>query len=256
MIKTVIIDAQKSIREKIASLLSDQGDIKVLAHGKDGYDALKLIGSLKPDIAILDNNLEFIDGEEIPPLLRARSPSTAVVILTAKISDYQLYRAVFNEVAGFIHKEADMATLPWILKCISEGGYFISPSFASRVMHLLAMRNWNSIDVYLSGGEPRAIRTLAAGSTDRTLAKKSLESAKEKFLPREDPTGYLSKTELQILTCVGEGNTSNEIAQTLHLAVGTVRNYISAVMHKTGLQSRSQMVRYAFQYGLVPLGKR
>ena len=148
MIKIVIIDAQKQVRDRIMSFLSAQGDIKVLAHGKDGYDALKLIGGFKPDIALLDNHLEYIEGEEIPPLLRARSPLTAVAILTEKISDYQLYRAVSNEVAGFIHKETDMETLPWILKCISEGGSFISPSLAARVMHLMSMMSGNTPDVY------------------------------------------------------------------------------------------------------------
>jgi len=242
MIKVVIIDAHKQIRDRVISLLSAEGNIKVLGHEKDGYDALKLIGSLKPDIAILDNHLDYIDGEEIPPLLRARSPSTSVAILTAEISDYQLYRAVSNEVAGFIHKETDMDTLPWILKYISEGGCFISPSLAARIMHLLAMMDWNSIDVYLP--------------VDRTLAKTRRERTKEKFLCREDPTSYLSKTELQILTYLGEGKSSGEIAKSLHLAVGTVRNYISTVMQKTGLRSRSEMVRFAFEYDLVPLGKR
>jgi len=241
MIEIVIIDAQKQIRDSITALLSDQKEIKVMADGKDGYDALKLVGRLKPDIAILDNHLEYIEGEEIPPLLRARSPSTAVAILTAKISDYQLFRAVHNEVAGVIHKEMDLDTLPWILKCISEGRSFISPSLAARVMHLLSLMHWNSIDFYLPA--------------DMVSPKTPLECVKEKLLSREDPADYLSKTELQIFTSIGEGDSSAEIAKNLHLAVGTVRNYISSIMHKTGLHSRSQMVRYAVQYGLVPLGR-
>ena len=239
MVRTVIIDAKKDVRDRIISLLAGQKDIKVLAYGKDGYDALKLVGSLKPDITILDNNLDYIEGEEIPPLIRARSPSTAVAILTAKISDFQLYRAVSNEVSGFIHKDTDMDTLPWILKCISQGGCFISPSFAGRVMHLLSMMNWNSIDVYLSAHA-------AAGES-------ACRGVNDKFTFRNDPAGYLSKTELMILTSVGEGFSSRDIARNLGLSEGTVRNYISIVMRKTGLRSRPQMVRYAFQHGLVPL---
>jgi len=235
MIKMVIIEGQKEIRDRITSILSAQEDFQVVAYGKDAYDALKFVGSLKPDIAILDNHLEYMDGEEIPPLLRARSPSTAVVILTAKTSNFQLYRAATNEVSGLIHKEADIDSLPWILKCIFDGGCFISPSLAAKVLHLFAGVNWNTINIRF---------TLPVNAP--------LKHIREKVPPREDPAGYLSKTELQILTCIGEGNTSNEIAESLHLAVGTVRNYISSVMHKTGLHSRSEMVRYAFKYGLVP----
>ena len=241
MIKTVIIDSNKQNREKIDSVLSTGGDIKVLAHGKDGYDALKLISSLKPDIAILDNQLEFIEGEEIPPLLRARSPFTAVVILIAMVSDYQLYRAVSNNVSGFVHKETDLDTLPMILKYIFEGRYFISPDLAGRILQLLSAAE---------------VRGLSSKPCSNTLVKKRQKQCPEPvFSSMKDPTGFLSKMELHILTAIGEGHDSTEIAKKLDLAVGTVRNYISCIMHKTGLQSRSQMVRYAFQYGLVPLGK-
>jgi len=235
MIKVVVIEGQKEMKDRIASILSVREDFQVLAYGKDAYDALKLIGRLKPDIAILDNHLEYMEGEEIPPLLRARSPATAAVILTAKTSDFQLHKAVANEVSGLVHKETDLDSLPWILKCISDGGCFISPSLAARVIHIFAAENRNTISpcFNLPGRAP-------------------LKSVKEKVPAREDPARYLSKTELQILTRIGEGNSSDEIADNLHLAIGTVRNYISALMHKTGLRNRSQMVRYAFKYGLVP----
>ena len=237
MITTVIVNAQKKERDRLSSLLSVQGDIRVLAHGKDGYDALKFIGSLKPDIAIIDTHLEFIDGEEIPPLLKARSPSTAVVILTSRISDQQLYKAVYNEVSGFVHKETDIDKFPWILKCISRGECFISPYFAAKVLHLFSFINWNSVGLYLPMESPSV--------------KKPPKRSKDRFPNPDDPAGYLSKTELMILARIGEGSTSSEIARELDLAVGTVRNYISGVMRKARLSSRSQMVRCAFRYGLV-----
>jgi DNA-binding NarL/FixJ family response regulator len=64
---------------------------------------------------------------------------------------------------------------------------------------------------------------------------------------------HLSRTDLEILTHIGKGETSAEIAENLNLATTTVRNYISAVLHKTGLRNRTQMVRYALEHGLVPL---
>jgi len=228
LIGTVIINPKKQDREKVSSTLSNHGEIKVLAQGKDAYDALKLIGNLKPDIAILDTNIEFIDGEEIPPLIKSRSPKTGVIILIAKISDYQLFRAASNRVSGFVHKETDLDKLGEIVKTIHNGGCFISPAIAARVLGLLAAnRSMSEAELRTNGNE--------AGSFAL------------------DPTKYLSKTELRILTCIGEGYASGEIAKKLNLAVGTVRNYISSIMRKVGLNSRSQMVRYSLQYGLVSL---
>jgi len=241
MINIVIVNTQKQDRDNISTLLSVQEDIKVLAHGKDGYDALKLIGCLKPDIAILDNHLEFIDGEEIPPLLKARSPSTAIVIMAAKISDNQLRRAVINEVSGFICKETDMETLPGILTRISEGGCFISPLLASRVLQLLAATD----------RKDKEMGHNAVGHV-KPAVKKPPNSGYTKFFPSQDPAGYLSKMELNILTRIGEGRSSGEIAKSLGLAIGTVRNYISSIMRKTGVSNRSQMTRYAYSYALLP----
>jgi len=239
LISTVIVSPQKHERERMASLLSAEGEIKILAHGKDGYDALKLIGSHKPDIAILDNNLEFIDGEEIPPLLRARSPSTAVVIVVAKMSDYQLYKAATNEVSGIVNKEADLDSLPVILKNVYEGKCFISSVLASRVLRLLCSLNYKGAGLY--------------SSVENKGQNKPAETIDALFLSGDDPAKYLSRTELKILVEIGEGHASTEIAKNLGLAVGTVRNYISSVMHKTGMNNRPQMVRYAYSCGLVPL---
>ena len=242
MINTVIINAQKHDRDKIMALLAG-ADFKVMAHGKDGYDALKLIGSLKPDIAILDNHLDFINGEEIPPLLKVRSPSTAVVIMTAKISDHQLRRAAANRVSGFICKETDMDGLPGILTGISRGGSFISPILAARILQLIAAMDRNGRG------------SLTAARSGNSAVKNPEGNREPKLLSGDDPAGYLSKIELRILTYIGEGWTSAEIAKSLNFAVGTIRNYVSSIMRKTGLSNRSQMARFAYSFGLIPLNK-
>jgi two-component system response regulator DegU len=223
----------------MVAMLSAEGEIEILAHGKDGYDALKLIGSHKPDIAVLDNNLDFIDGEEIPPLLKARSPSTAVVIVVAKMSDYQLYKAATNEVSGIVNKDDDLDLLPEILKDVSEGKCFISSVLASRVLRLLCSLSYRGAGLYTP--------------IESKCQNKQAETIDALFLSGDDPAKYLSRTELRILVEIGEGHASSEIAQNLGLAVGTVRNYISSVMHKTGMNNRPQMVRYAYSCGLVPM---
>ena len=239
MIRTVVINTQKQDREKLVSLLSADGDIKVLASGRDGYDAIKLIGSLKPDIAILDNHLEFIKGEEITPVLKLHSPSTAVVVMVGRISDYQLFRAASNDVSGLVHKETDLNALPRIVRLIAKGGCFISQALAGRVLRLLSLTNPENAAKHNHD---------ANKSRNKIPAKLSIKS-----LSPEDPTETLNRMELRILAHIGEGLTSTEIAKRLDLVVGTVRNYISSIMRKTGLHNRSQLARYAFRCGIVPL---
>ena len=239
MLNTVIINGQKQDLDKNIASLMTKGDINIVAQGKDGYDALKLIGNLKPDMAILDNQLDFIEKEEIPPLLKARSPSTAIILLMTKISDHQLLRVVSSEVSALVLKETDMDLFPRILKSITEGGCFISPLLATRVLHFLSEMNRKGNGVY--------------HTSNKLPAKTLLDNINTKFPTGNDPTSCLNKTELRILTHIGEGFTSNEIARNMDLAAGTVRNYTSTVKRKIGLRSRTQMIFYAFQYGLVPL---
>jgi DNA-binding NarL/FixJ family response regulator len=239
MIRTIVINTQKQDREKLVSLLSADGDIKILASGRDGYDAIKLIGSLKPDIAILDNHLEFIKGEEITPVLKLHSPSTAVVVMVGRISDYQLFRAASNEVSGLVHKETDLIALPRIVRSISRGGCYISQTLASRVLRLLSMSNPENANKH---------NPAASKSRNKIPAKLNI-----KILSVDDPTRTLNRTELKVLALLGEGLTSPEIAEKLDLVIGTVRNSISSIMRKTGLHNRSKLARYAFRCGIVPL---
>ena len=229
MINAVIIDHHKQERDRIAAILSEEGSIKILAQGKDGYDALKLAGSLKPDVVILENRLEFIEGGEIPPLLKARSPSTLVLILVEKISDNELYRAASNKVSGFVNKETDLNILPDALKCASSGGCFISPDLAVRILHLFSVMSEKG-------------RLPAAAIKRQQLPQIS---------PSKDPAGYLSKADLAILTHLCKGLSSDEIACRLCLTVGTIRNHVSSLMNKLGLKSRTQLVCYAYNNGLA-----
>lgn len=231
MITTVIIDARKQDRDRITALLAKEGNIKVLAQGKDGYDALKLAGSLKPDVLIMDNHLDFIEGGEASSLLKARSPLTMIVILARRISDYQLYIAAANMVSGLVHKETDLDMLPEVLKYISNGECFISPALAAGILRILSSMNGKFLNPAPGTSKKSA---LAAG-----------------FASKNDPAGRFSKTELAILTHLGEGLSSNEIAEQLGLAVGTVRNYISFLMNKLRMKSRIRLARYALINGLV-----
>jgi len=237
MINVVIIAGQNDLLDRITPILSKHNSFCVAAHGKDVYDAIKLTSAFKPNIVITGNHMAFIDGEEISPILRAQSPKTATVIVAKTINDTQLHKAIINNISGIIHEEADMDFLPWILKRIADGACFISPSFTNRVLRLTTIAN-----PCPNADDPQCIETIA-----RMLAKHS-----KKATAARDSIEHLSRTDLEILTHIGKGETSAEIAESLNLATTTVRNYISAVLHKTGLRNRTQMVRYALEHGLVP----
>jgi DNA-binding NarL/FixJ family response regulator len=230
MIRTIIIDAKQEHRKRIHKLLSHHEDFYVQGLGKDGYDAVSLISLSKPDIAILDVNLEIINGLDVLPLLKRQSPATLVVILASKVNDGQISKALGSGIAGFLLKDQDIDELPAILRDIRFGKYYMNPRVSSRIFHIF----------------------FEMQDKGRHLDK----SRQANFMSKRVhplPKG-ISKTELQILVCIGEGRSNQEIAEYLNLTAGTVRNYISSVLRKTGVRDRTQIAIYALRNGLVNTG--
>jgi DNA-binding NarL/FixJ family response regulator len=221
MIRTIIIDAKQEDRKKIHKLLSRHEDFEVQGLGKDGYDAVRLVGSSKPDIAILDVNLDIINGLDVLPLLKRQSPATLVVILASKVDDGQISKALGSGIAGFLLKDLDLDKLPIILRDIHFGKYYMNPQVSTRIFHIF-------------------FELLGKGRQANFISKWVHP------LPEE-----ISKTELQIMSCIGEGRSNQEIAEYLNLTAGTVRNYISSAIHKTGVRDRTQMAIYVLRNGLV-----
>jgi DNA-binding NarL/FixJ family response regulator len=216
----IIIDTEEENRDTITSLFARYEDFEVQGLGKDGYDAIRLITLFKPDIAVLDINLDIINGLDILPLLKRQSPATLVVVLASKLNDKQISRALSSKIAGYLLRDQDFDRLPVILKDIHFGKYYMNPQVSTRIFHIFSER---------------------FGKGRRNHASKLASS-----LPVE-----ISKTEFQIISYVGEGLSNREIAENLHLTPGTVRNYISSAIHKTGVRDRTQLAIYALKNGLV-----
>jgi DNA-binding NarL/FixJ family response regulator len=220
----IIIDAEEENRDTINNLLARYEDFEVQGLGKDGYDAIRLITLFKPDIAVLDINLDIVSGLDILPLLKRQSPATLVVVLASKLNDKQISRALSSKIAGFLLRDQDFDQLPVILKDIHFGRYYMNPQISTRIFHIFSER---------------------FGKGRRTHGASKMASS----LPVE-----ISKTEFQIISYVGAGLSNREIAENLHLRSGTVRNYISSAIHKTGVRDRTQLAIYALKNDLVNTG--
>jgi DNA-binding NarL/FixJ family response regulator len=214
MISIVVIDDKIQDMERIKCLLHSQGDLELRGFGKDGYDAVRLVNSIKPDIAILDISLDLFYGVEISHLLKRDSPGTAIVTMSSQADINLIKRTVNGAVAACILKEVDFNQLAEILRKVHEGEYYFNPHVCIMAFQILA----------------DMLQAPAAGAH---------------ILP-----AGLSKTEMKILAFLGEGYSDKEIAGKVKLKPGTVRNYISRIMHKAGLKNRAQAAAYAIKNGL------
>jgi DNA-binding NarL/FixJ family response regulator len=212
MIRIVIVSDKDTERGRIRAFLVSQLDFKILGEGKDGYELLKLVCDLKPDIALVDERLPFLDRTDIIPVLKRRSPETGAIILASYSENHQVLKAISEGASGCLLKDSGQDRFIAGIRTVYNGGSLMTPEIALKAF--MMFRN-----------EPRDVPLLPAPFTN---------------LPR---------IELQVTKCIAKGLSNKEIAAKLCFKEGTVRNYITAVFQRTGLKNRTQVALRAREAG-------
>lgn len=230
MIKIIVIDDRGQERNRICAILSIQDDFEIVGFGKDSYDTLKLAADLQPDIIIINLREDNIDGPELVPLIKRKSPATAVIILnTHDEGDDDMYASkAFSAGARCYLAKNDIEKLADSVRMAYKGGLFINDSLITRIFGVPS--------------KPPEYR-----NTYRNFP--SVKKTGRMIPPN------MNRTELQIMAFIGRGHSNKEIAESLRLKPGTVRNYLSSAMHKTGLRNRTQVAIFALVNGLTNSGE-
>ena len=214
MVRVLICDDQTVVREGLAAILSTEPEIEVVGLAGDGQEALALAGTSAPDVVLIDLQMPVMDGVEATRQLRGRYPGLYVLILTTYADDEWLFAALQAGAHGYLLKDTRRDDLIGAIKGTVAGQSYLDPAVARRVMD-------------------RATAAAPVPAQDETLA--------EAFTDRE----------LDILRLLVRGYSNPEIARHLHLARGTVRNYVSVILQKLEVSDRTQAAVAALQRGLV-----
>ena len=204
-IRVFLLDDHEVVRTGLKQLLERGGDIEVVGEAGTAATALARIPALKPDVAILDARLPDGSGIEVCRQVRSSRPETRAVILTSFDDDEALFAAIMAGAAGYVLKQVTGQDLISAVKHVAAGGSLLDPSVTARVMERL--RDGEP-------GEPEELKSL-------------------------------TPQERRILELVAEGLTNRQIGERLFLAEKTVKNYMSNVLAKLGLERRTQAAVFA-----------
>lgn len=214
MVRVLICDDQTVVREGVAAILGTDPEIEVVGLAGDGQEALSLAGATSPDVVLIDLQMPVMDGVEATQQLRSRYPHLCVLVLTTYADDEWLFAAIRAGAHGYLLKDTRRDDLIGAIKGTVAGRSYLDPAVARRVMD----RATTAPPIPAGGELP------AEGFTDR---------------------------ELDILRLLVRGYSNPEIARHLHLASGTVRNYVSVILQKLNVSDRTQAAVAALQRGLV-----
>jgi DNA-binding NarL/FixJ family response regulator len=214
-IRVVIADDQTLFRQGLTTLLSIQPDIEVVGEAQNGIEALQLIAEHAPDVVLMDVEMPVLDGVAATRRVRQEYPACQVVILTTFDNDDYVFEGLRVGALGYLLKDAPANKLVDAIHMAARGESFLQPSIAAKVV-----------------SEFSRLSDLAAQHTQ----------------PLTEP---LTPRETEILRLIAAGMTNAEIAQRLVITEGTVKNHVTSVLSKLGVEDRLQAALRARDMGIV-----
>ncbi|MBL1077713.1 response regulator transcription factor [Nocardia sp. 2] len=213
-IRVLLADDHAAVRAGLAMILGTAGDIEVVGEASDGIAAVRKATALRPDVVLMDIRMPGMDGIEATRQLVEQRIAHVLVLTTFDVDEY-VYGALRSGAAGFLLKSVDSARLIEAVRLVAAGDGVLEPSVTRRVISAFA------------GAVPA---------------------------PAAPPPGLsdLTDRERDVLACLGEGLSNQQIARRLTISEATVKTHVSRVLYKLDLRSRVQAAMLARDAGLTP----
>lgn len=213
-IRVMIADDHAILRAGLRMLVNAQTDMEVVSEAADGEKAVQTARETKPDVALLDLTMPRVGGMKALQQIARDCGEVRVLVLTMHDDPAYLRAAMAFGASGYLLKRAVDAELIAAIRAVYRGGVYVDPRLAS------------------------------------VLVDDMREKGSAKSVPAR-PSNILSRRELQVLRLVARGYTSAEIAKQVFVGVKTIETYRSRFAEKLGLRTRSDVVRFAVQMGLL-----
>ena len=214
-IKILLADDHVLVRQGTRELLEREGDMEVVAEAGDGEEAVRLVATERPDVAIMDISMPKLNGIEATRQIKALRPATAVLVLTAYGDDEYVFALLEAGAAGYLLKDVPVNELVKAVRAVHAGEAVLHPAIARKVIDRFA----------------------------QPAGERGEESALDQLTERET----------EVLGLAAKGMMNREIASELTISVRTVQVHLSSIFGKMGVGSRTEAVLHALRKGWLTL---
>ncbi len=213
-ISILLADDHPIVRHGLRALLEAEPDFRIVDEVDDGLDAVEQVERLKPDVLVLDLMMPGLNGLEVTRQVGRRSPGTRVVVLSMYANEAYVLEALRNGATGYVLKKSSPDELVQAVREVVAGQSFLS----------------------------------------RSLSQRAIEAYKQKA-QEVPPDRYdrLTNREREVLHLAAEGYSNADIATRLSISPRTVEMHRGNMMRKLGLSAQADLIRYAFQRGILPI---
>ncbi len=212
-IRILLADDHTLMRAGLRVLLERQPDLAVVGEAEDGRQAVQLVETLQPDVVVLDIAMPNLNGIEATRQIVAKSPRTAVVILSMHSDESYILRSLKAGARAYLLKDSAEADLIRAIHAVRDGKSFFSPAVG------------------------------------KALVEDYVHQLKERG--DEDSYDLLTPREREILQLVAEGKSNKDVANLLNLSVYTVETHRAHILQKLGLHTVPDLILYAVRKGII-----
>jgi DNA-binding NarL/FixJ family response regulator len=220
-IRILIAEDQPLVRRGAAHLLSLESDMVVVGQACNGREAVEMTLSLRPDVVLMDLHMPVKGGVAATREITQALPATQILVLTTLDDDETVFEAVRAGAQAYLLKDADEGELLETVRALKRGESHLTPQIARKVMD--------------------QFRRLADGPPLTQVSR---------LTPRAADAEALSEKDERILQLICEGMSNRQISQSMFLAEGTVKNYVSRIMAKLHANTRTELA--ALSRGIPP----
>lgn len=216
MIRVLLVDDQRLMRDGMKTLLSLEADLQVVGEAGNGQEACQAALSLRPDVILMDIRMPGMNGVDATREIRHALPQVKVLVLTTFDDDALVMDALREGAAGYLTKDLPAEEIAAAVRSVQLGGVVMPPPIAAKVVAQL-------------------------NSQARPAAQAEADKA---------TLNDLTDREREVLRLLGQGYSNKEVGEALYITEGTVKNHVSSVIEKLGLRDRTQAALWAVRNGL------
>ncbi len=214
-IRVLIVDDHKLFREGLQAIFLAVQDIEIVGEAASGREAIALAQELRPDVILMDIQMDDLNGVEACKQILAVQPTTGIIMLTMLEDSDTLFAAICAGARGYVLKGADKAEVLKTIRAVAQGDVLFGSAVANRITSLF-----------------------------RNLGSAHTMERKPPLFPE------LTERESEILNLIAEGLNNQDIAARLDITAKTVSNHVSAIFNKLQVVDRAQAIVKARKAGL------